>query len=139
MTAKQYLRQLSRLQQNIKILAEEIEERRTRLTSTAAPSLGDKVQSSPQADAFATAMAILADKDLQRQDLVWIYEAKRDEIVDQILGLDNIVQQRVLYERYVRERYLKDIAAEMHYSYDRICHIHGEALSSFARKYIDIL
>ena len=138
MTAKQYLRQLSKLQHRIKILQEEIAERRTRLESTTAPVLGDRVQTSPGGDRFADAIAILADKDLQRQELVWIYENMRDKIVDQILELDNDTQQKVLYERYVHEKYLKDIAREMSYSYDRICHIHGEALISFARKHVDI-
>lgn len=139
MTAKQYLRQLSKLQQRINILKDEIDERRTRLESTTAPVLGDRVQTSPGGDRFADAIAILADKDLQRQNLIWIYEQQRDDIVDQILELDNVTQQKVLYERYVRERYLKDIARDMCYSYDRICHIHGEALISFARKHVDIL
>lgn len=138
MTAKQYLRQLSKLQQNIRILSEEIEERRTRLTSTAAPTLGDRVQSSPKADAFATAMAILADKDLERQELIYVYEDMRDKIVDQILELENVAQQRVLYERYVHGKALKVIAVEMSYSYDRICHIHGEALISFTKRHVDI-
>lgn len=138
MTVKQYLRQLSKLQQRINILKDEIDERRTRLESTTAPVLGDRVQTSPGGDRFADAIAILADKDLQRQELVWIYENMRDKIVDQILELENTTQQKVLYERYVRERYLKDIAKDMCYSYDRICHIHGEALISFARKHVDI-
>lgn len=139
MTAKQYLRQLSKLQQRINILKDEIAERRTRLESTTAPVLGDRVQTSPGGDRFADAIAILADKDLQRQELVWIYENMRDKIVDQILELDNEIQQKVLYERYVHNRMLKSIATEMHYSYDRVCHIHGEALISFTRKHVDIL
>lgn len=80
-------------------------------------------------------MAILADKDLQRQELIWIYETKRDEIVDQILSLDNIAQQRVLYERYVRGKRWEVIAEEMFYSTQHIFRIHGAALLSFAAKY----
>ena len=136
MTAKQYLRQLARLQLNIKILTEELEERRTRLTSTAAPVLGDKVQSSPRGDAFAAAMAALADKDLQRQELVFIYEQQRDRIVGQIIELPNPLQARVLYDRYVQNRTLVQIADATHYSYTRICHIHGQALADFFRLYL---
>lgn len=135
MTAKQYLRQLSKLQQNIRILSEEIEERRTRLTSTAAPTLGDRVQSSPKADAFATAMAILADKDLERQELIYVYEDMRDTIVDQIIQLDDAAQSAVLYKRYVQGRRWDLIAEEMHFSVQRIFQIHGNALVSFSRKF----
>lgn len=136
MTAKQYLRQLARLQLNIKILTEELEERRTRLTSTAAPILGDKVQSTPKGDAFAAAMAAIADKDIQRQELVFIYEQQRDRIVGQIIELPNPLQARVLYDRYVRNRTLVQIADATHYSYTRICHVHGQALADFFRLYL---
>lgn len=138
MTAKQYLRQLTKLELNIRILSEEIEERRTRLESTAAPVLGDKVQTSPGGDRFADAIVRMADKDLQRRNLVYVYEELRDRIVDQILSMENENQQRVLYERYVRQRSLCDIAEEMAYSYYRICHIHGEALVAFARLYLEV-
>lgn len=136
MTVKQYLRQLARLQLNIAILTEELEERRTRLTSTAAPVLGDKVQSSPRGDSFAAAMAALVDKDLQRQELVYIYEQERDRIVAQIMGLPNPLQARVLYDRYVQNRTLVQIADDTHYSYTRICHVHGQALADFFRLYL---
>lgn len=135
MTAKQYLRQLSKLELNIRILTDELEERRTRLTSTAAPPLGDKVQSSPRGDAFAAALAALADKDMQRRDLIFIYEQQRDTIVDQIIGLDNAMQSQVLYERYIRGKRWDVIAAEMHYTIQRIFQIHGNALVEFAKKY----
>ena len=136
MTAKQYLRQLSKLELNIRILTDELEERRTRLTSTAAPVLGDKVQSSPRGDAFAAAMAALADKDIQRQELVFIYEQQRDRIVGQIIELPNPLQARVLYDRYVQNRTLVQIADATHYSYTRICHVHGQALADFFRLYL---
>lgn len=134
MTAKQYLRQLTKLELNIKILSEEIEERRSRLTSTAAPVLGDRVQTSPK-DVFASMMAALADKEVAQADLILYYEQKRDEIVSQILGLDDAVQGRVLYERYVQCRRWDVIADGMHYSIQRIFQIHGNALVAFARKY----
>lgn len=138
MTAKQYLRQLTKLELNIRILTDELEERRTRLTSTAAPPLGDKVQSSPRGDAFAAALAALADKDLQRTELIYMYEILRDRIVEQILGLDNVVQSQVLYERYVQHKRWDEIAEGMYYSRQHVCRIHGNALVEFAKKYSDI-
>lgn len=136
MTAKQYLRQLARLQLNIKILSEELEERRTRLTSTAAPVLGDKVQTSPRGDAFAAAMAAIADRDIQRRELLYTYEELRDSIVAQIIAMPNPLQACVLYDRYVQNRTLVQIADATHYSYTRICHVHGQALADFFRLYL---
>ena len=137
MTAKQYLRQLSQIEYNIKVLTDELEERRTRLTSTAAPMLGDKVQTSPRGDAFAEAMAVLADKDIQRRELIICYEILRDEIVDKILGLEDPMQSRVLYERYVLRMRWDKIADSTHYTVQRIFQIHGNALVAFAVKYLD--
>lgn len=135
MTAKQYLRQLTKLELNIRILSEEIEERRSRLTSTAAPILRDRVQTSPK-DVFASMMAALADKEVAQADLILTYERMRDEIVAQILGLDDAVQGRVLYERYVRCKRWDVIAEEMNYTVQRIFQIHGNALVAFAVKYL---
>lgn len=136
MTAKQYLLQLPKLELTIKLLEAEIEERRTRLTSTAAPKLGDKVQSSPDGDAFATAIAILADKDLQRRELIFTYEDMRDKIVEQILELEDEAQCRVLYDRYVKRKRWDLIAEEMHFSIQRIFQIHGNALVNFSIKHL---
>ena len=138
MTAKQYLRQLTKLELNIMVLTEELEERRTRLTSTAAPQLGEKVQSSPKGDVFASMMAALADKELQRAELIYAYERQRDIIVEQILGMENATQSTVLYMRYVKHNSLGDIAKALIYSYDRICHIHGEALMAFSKQYLEV-
>lgn len=136
MTAKQYLRQLSRIENQIKTLSEEIMERRTRLTSTAAPVLGDKVQTSPT-DVFTNIMAALADKEVQFAELCYIYEDQRDKIVRQILGMDNPTQARVLYLRYVKEQRWDVIAEEMHYNRQNVCRIHGNALVEFAKKYLE--
>lgn len=136
MTAKQYLLQLPKLELNINLLEAEIEERRTRLTSTSAPKLGDKVQSSTSGDAFATAIAILADKDLQRQEMIITYEVMRDKIVDQILELEDATQSKVLYERYVKRKRWDLIAEEMHFSIQRIFQIHGNALVNFSVKHL---
>lgn len=138
MTAKQYLRQLARLQQQIAVLNTEIEERRTRLTSTAAPVLGDRVQTSPKGDVFASMMAALADKEVQRAELIYAYERQRDTIVEQILGMENPTQAEVLYLRYVKGQRWDVIADAMHYNRQHVCRIHGNALVEFAKKYLEL-
>lgn len=138
MTAKQYLRQLRKLERNILILTEEIEQRRSSLTSTSAPIAGDKVQTSPGGDRFADLIAALADIELQQETLIGIYHSMRAEMVSQILSLDNDMQVTVLRSRYLLGKSLRIVAQETHYSYERICHIHGEALVAFTKKYPDI-
>lgn len=137
MTTKQYLLQLPKLQMRIKILQEEIETRRTALTSTTAPVLGDRVQTSPGGDKFADMIARLADKEIQLKDMTDIYVEMRDKIVLQILGLDNELYMRILYDRYVKGKLLRTIAKDMCYSYDWVRHAHGYALQSFWTAYKD--
>lgn len=139
MTAKQYLRQLSRIQQNIRILTEEIVMRRAKLTSITVTPSGDRVQVSTSGDRFADMMAALADKELQQESLIYEYQAMRDKIVDQILELENEIYSHVLYARYVQEWRWDVIANEMHYSREYICRIHGRALQAFSNKFYDSL
>lgn len=136
MTAKQYLRQIRKAQLNIQRLTEEIEERRTALESTAAPVLGDKVQTSPS-DHFTNAMARLMDLDMQRAEEVLDYLILKDKISEQIRSIEPEIHSTVLYKRYINAQSLRRIAAEEKYSYDRICHIHGEALIIFYQKFKD--
>lgn len=136
MTAKQYLRQVRKAQLQIQRLTEEIEERRTAITSTAAPILGDRVQTSPS-DHFAAAMAQLMDLDMRRAEEMLDYLILKDKISEQIRSIEPEIHQTVLYKRYINAMSLRKIAEAEGYSYDRICHIHGEALLIFSKKYQD--
>lgn len=136
MTAKQYLRKLRFIQKNIDTLQEEIARLRSRLESTAVPSLGDRVQSSGTHDRFADAIASLADKEIQYSDLLETYEKFRQQIVAKILSMDNDIYARILYARYVQNKTLGSIADDLAYSIDRMKHLHGEALDAFQKKYL---
>lgn len=139
MTAKHYLKQLQKAQTNIEILAEEIERQRARLESTAAPVLGDRVQTSPGGDRFADLIAGLADREQVYQDMLYEYEILREKIVRQILDLESATQSQVLYQRYVKGKALRSISEELHYEYKYLCKVHGRALLAFAEAYPEIL
>ena len=135
MTAKEYLQQLQSLQHNIEILHERIEKDRARLESTSAPLRPDKVQSSAYGDRFADAIARLADKSLEYQDLLDIYEMLQQRIIHQILDMPDGLQKRVLYERYVNCKAWKVIAIEQHYSEQYLLLVHNNALATFGQLY----
>lgn len=135
MTAKQYLRQVRKAQLQIQRLTEEIEERRTAITSTAAPILGDRVQTSPS-DHFAAAMAQLMDLDMRRAEEMLDYLILKDRISEQIRSIEPELYQTVLYKRYINAMSLRKIAEEEGYSYDWICHVHGDALLAFSKKFL---
>lgn len=135
MTAKQYLRQVRKAQLQIQRLSEEIEERRTAITSTAAPILGDRVQTSPS-DHFAAAMAQLMDMDMRRAEEMLDYLILKDKISEQVRSIEPEIYQTVLYKRYINAMSLRKIAEEEGYSYDWICHVHGDALLAFSKKFL---
>lgn len=135
MTAKQYLRQVRKAQLQIQRLTEEIEERRTAITSTAAPILGDRVQTSPS-DHFAAAMAQLMDLDMRRAEEMLDYLILKDKISEQVRSIEPELYQTVLYKRYINAMSLRKIAEEEGYSYDWICHVHGDALLAFSKKFL---
>lgn len=135
MTAKQYLRQVRKAQLQIQRLTEEIEERRTAITSTAAPILGDRVQTSPS-DHFAAAMAQLVDLDMRRAEEMLDYLILKDKISEQVRSIEPELYQTVLYKRYINAMSLRKIAEEEGYSYDWICHVHGDALLAFSKKFL---
>lgn len=138
MTARQYLLQIRQLNYRIYVMHEEIELRRAKLTSVTAPLNSERVQSSPD-DKFATMIAALADKEIQQESMLLIYQDLRDRIVDQILGMDNELHQRVLYERYVNCLDWERIAGKLFYSKQYLWRVHGNALTAFAKKYPDVL
>lgn len=135
MTAKQYLRQVRKAQLQIQRLTEEIEERRTAITSTAAPILGDRVQTSPS-DHFAAAMAQLMDLDMRRAEEMLDYLILKDRISEQVRSIEPELYQTVLYKRYINAMSLRKIAENEGYSYDWICHVHGDALLAFSKKFL---
>ena len=132
MTAREYLLQLKRLNKNIRILHEEIERRRAKLESTSVPLRLDRVQSSGKGDSLADGIAILADKSIQYDELLYIYEHLREEIVRKILGLSSPVHSDILYKRYVEEKAWPKIAGEMYFSEAYIYKLHVRALIDFA-------
>jgi hypothetical protein len=136
MTPKQFLGQLRKIAANIEVLQEELTRLRSRVESTTVQLSADRVQTSPTGDRFADAIADLADKELYYMDMVEEYERLRQRIVDLMLGMDNPIHVQVLYGRYVKGRSLSAIANDLAYSYDRIKHVHGEALQAFDEKYL---
>ncbi len=56
-------------------------------------------------------------------------------IIDQIQGMNREAFAAVLYKRYVEDKRLTEIAAEMNYTYKYVSRVHGQALQAFGRQY----
>lgn len=135
MTARDYLKQLGTLARRIAMLKEEIERRRTKLESTTVALKPDHVRTSGSGDSMTTGIAILADKEIELDELLLQYELQRMKITAELLGLDNALYAQILYKLYVEEKDRARVAAELYYSPTYISVLHSRALIAFELKY----
>ena len=133
MTAKEYLRQLRRIDRQLELLFKEREELEQAQTFLRSPQIdGDRVQTSPSGDPPWMGYLIKWEEMTNRIGEEWdrLIE-KRQTIVAQLSTLTDSRYSDLLYKRYVENKRWARIAREMHYSVDRILHLHGEALGVF--------
>lgn len=139
MTAKEYLLQLQKLDQDIRVMIDQATELHSQ-TGIHSQSMGmDRVQTSPQ-NIQENSMISYLDMEQKVRRKIDEYLDRKNTIIGQIRGLQNSKYARILYDKYVPDRNMKvktleEICVEMHYSYSRVCHMHGEALAIFARQY----
>ena len=140
MTAKEYLRQLKRLE--IKI--DQRRQERDRLLSDAmgngSPRLSrDRVQTSVSGDTMGDKLAECADIQAEIDALIKKLVADRHRIIGEIHTLTDARYIQILYLHYVDGKRLEDVAETMvktngePYSYDHIASLHGMALQEFDR------
>ena len=140
MTAKEYLRQLKRLE--IKI--DQRRQERDRLLSDAmgngSPRLSrDRVQTSVSGDTMGEKLVECADIQTEIDALIKKLVADRHRIIGEIHLLTDARYIQILYLHYVEGKRLEDVAETMvktngePYSYDHIASLHGMALQEFDR------
>jgi hypothetical protein len=140
MTAKEYLRQIKRLE--IKI--DQRRQERDRLLSDAmgngSPRLSrDRVQTSVSGDTMGEKLAECADIQTEIDWLINKLIADRHRIIGEIHTLTDARYIQILYLHYVEGKRLEDVAEIMRktngkpYSYDHIASLHGMALQEFDR------
>lgn len=130
MTAKQYLRQIYKLNEKIKDKQERINYLKSMSTSIGAIDYSkDKIQTSLSADASFTnqIMQIIKvekelEKDKNRMKELFV------EISRTIDQVENVNEMLVLSKRYLLMKSWEQIAEEMNYSVRQIHRIHSEAL-----------
>ena len=140
MTAKEYLRQIKRLEI-------QIEQRRIERDALFASAMGisspkltpDKVQTSVAGDQMGDKLAEAADIKEEVDALISKLIEDRHRIIGEIHSLKDARYIQVLYLHYVEGKKLEDVAEIMRktngkpYSYDHIASLHGLALQEFDR------
>ena len=131
MDARKYLGQLRILECEIELLDERYKEAKA-AAEEHGTGYGERVQTSPVGDISAN--RIVKYVDIERKKAV--LEKRRSKIIRQIRMLGKANYAELLYLRYSEGMGLRHIASLKKYSYDRIRHMHAEALNEFQRKYL---
>ena len=134
MTAKEYLRQIRRIDQHIDSLIREREDLEKAQTFLRSPQIeGDRVQTSPSGDPPFMGYLLKWDKLTQQIGEEWdmLIELKH-EAISRINSLKDSRHIDLLMRRYVRYESFEQIAVDMGYSFDYVLKIHGRALERFA-------
>lgn len=140
MTAKEYLKQIEKL--DIKIRQKETELECLRETAGGSAAIRydkDNIQVSACGDMLERAVIRMVELEEKIfADKVRL-ASMRDQIVDQIQALDDKRYIEILYLRYVKYEKFEKIALDLSYDYVYLRALHGEALGNFETRYSNIL
>lgn len=137
MDAKQYLRQIRVMETRISMRQRQIRDLRRSMSYLKSMDYSaDRVQTSGNPSGFTTEAIRLADLELEAERHIKACEALRAKIVNQIEDLGDQRFTHVLSDVYIHRMDLMDVATDMDYDYYWVCHLHGEALKAFEKKYL---
>ena len=135
MNAKDYLKQVGRMNKEIENKAEEIQKLKDMATRITSSTDKERVQSNSSQDKLGDAVAEIIDLENELQEIVTRNLDKRKFITKQIEELDNDIYYDVLYKRYILCKQFHVIATEMMYSMDYLFRVHKKALRAFEKKH----
>lgn len=135
MTTEEYLKQIDRLDRMIQNKLSEIYQLKTMVCSVTVSKDGDKVKTSPDQDRLGSAVAKIVDLERETDRLVDKFIEKRQRIIEQIEGLENLDYYDVLTMKYVGKNSISEIADKMGYTSRNVFMIRNKALAEFEKKY----
>ena len=135
MDTKQYLSQIERLDKMIQNKLSEIYQLKTMACSVTVSNEKERVQTSSDKDRLGSTVAKIVDLEKETDRLVDSFIDKRNHIIGQIDGLDNVDYYNVLSMRYVGRDTYEEIANKTNWSIRKVFSMHGEALKEFERLY----
>lgn len=137
MRAKDYLRQVRRLEGAIARNQQEKAILYARLTGRAVSYEGERVQASRADDPMADVVDKVLELDRVISEQTANYFVRLHEIKGQIERLDNDEFVILLFQRYIEGKSLEAIAVDMNYSYQHIRRLHGWALHAFEEQFAE--
>ncbi len=141
MKAKEYLLQLQWLDTAIKQKNEELKDLQRQVKGIKGFDYSkERVQSSHSAEApFVKPISRIIDLEAEINNEILEFVSKKHKIINQIQGLKNKQHLEILYEHYVKFKALKNLAAEMNFTYQYVVELHGGALKDFQTTYENLL
>lgn len=139
MKAKEYLKQIKKLDKCIAQKKIECDSLRLLAESAGGIQYGERVQTSPRSDALENKVTRYVQIEQEIYDMTNRFVGLKHKIIDEIQGLSEVKHIDVLFKRYVQYKSLEQIAVEMNYSYPYIKELHGHALQDFERTYPNLL
>lgn len=133
MKAKDYLKQIERLDKCIEQKQIECDELKLLAEGTGGIQYGDRVQTSPRGDALEKKVVKYVQLEQEIDEMIDKFVDMKHKIIDEIQGLSEVKHIDVLFKKYVQYKSLEQIAVEMNYSYPYVRELHGYALADFER------
>lgn len=137
MTAKEYLRNLRKLDLEIKTLRTQIKQLRAEAEGLKSMELSDMPRGGKSPD-MADIVAEVADLQMLCAQYVSELVAKKQEAMNSIMRIEGSELRTVLLLRYLQCMEWDDIAERMQYSARTIFSLHGAALTEFEQVYEQI-
>lgn len=133
MTAKEYLRQIRRMDRQLELLFKERTELEKAQIFMRSPSLdGSRVQTSPSGDPPWMNYLTKWDELTIRIGEQWDRLIEQKNIIaNKIMSLPDERHIKLLELRYIDYKSFEEIAVEMGYSFDYVLKLHGRALVAF--------
>ena len=132
--AKKYLGEIRTLRRRAETLGDRLRELRAQASLLTGVDYSKVIVQTSPGDMLSDIVSELADMETRYRDAVLAYQRAVDERARGIYLLGHTQYEEVLERRYLRGESLEEIAGGMHISYERIKHIHGEALEAYRRK-----
>jgi DNA-directed RNA polymerase specialized sigma subunit len=132
MNAKQYLRRIRFLDKTISAKLEQIEILHAQVTKTTSV-LSDMPRSGGEQDGLAKTIAKIVDLKKGLRDEIEEYIELKEEAIKLIDSMSDGRHRLVLTYRYINGKTWEEIAVEMHYTYQWVHRLHGQALIEFEK------
>lgn len=135
MTTESYLGQIERLEKMIQNKISEIQRLKTIACSVTVSNEGERVQKTTEKDKLGLIVSKVVDLETETEGVVSDFLKKRNEIIQQIDGMENVDYYHVLSMRYVSLNTIEEIASKTNWSVRKVYDLKKKALQEFEKIY----